>query len=163
MNISKFEALSSFNPNSVLAEYNMTTRDLDNMVNILSTYDIDDTFKRELISTKERGYRDLRKWKLDNYIKRYTSLKDLISDYTTLDDYMLELSEQGFKVELHLRGAFNKFMNINCGINIDKLALVSNYLNHLNKTNRVKLELVGIDSLDRTNIISIRVDVQSIN
>lgn len=100
--IAKFEAVDPklFAPNVVLKEFNLTTRDLDEMIHDLHEYEVDVDLYRELSLSKERAYRDLRKWKIQNFITRYKKSRLIIDEAILVEDYMLELMDQGFKVKV---------------------------------------------------------------
>lgn len=98
--IHKFEALSSFNVNELLKEYGMTISDLDNIINKIGKYSVGHDLYLDISRSKKVNYRDLRKWKLDNYLSRYEELKPTISKIEYIEDLLVGISDLECRVDI---------------------------------------------------------------
>ena len=148
--IAKFEALGTFNPTSVLKEFNLTINDLNVMIKDLEEYGIDPILSKELSVSKVKGYRDLRKWKVESFLGRYNAAKGILDEAQLVDDYMLELSDQGIGVKIDpnkniiliviplMSTTEMKHLSI-----LEKLNLVTTHLLH--DTRRILTEFQGIE------------------
>lgn len=152
----KFEA-SRVNPNDVLKDFGLRTSDLDKMIDTLREYDLDSKLLQELISTQDRSYQNLRKWKVESFISRYNLLKQKINEIELIEDYMLELSDMGYSVKI---ANYKKTIYIIFPVNgenaIKKISEVMDYMKHL--SNRMDITFGTIeDRRDRERTIFISV------
>jgi hypothetical protein len=152
--VSKFEA-SSFGSNgsfsllpsvAALREFNMSTKNLEEMIDTLKKYGLDSTLLRDLQTSKDRSWRDLRKWKVENYLNRYNLLKDKIEHLLDIEDYFLELIDKDYRLKINTIGQTLKIYtkDVTQKSRLDKIAEVSAFLVHLNNTKRLKVELLKI-------------------
>lgn len=134
--IQLFESLAKQTPNEILKEYDLTTKELDRIIDILTKYKLDDILLRELKSTQDRGYRDLRKWKVDSFISRYEVLRPRIEELMEVQDYFLELSDMGYGILVSSR---DRTVRIRIGGNkkrdlLNSISEVVNFLKQLKKS-----------------------------
>ena len=151
--IQLFEALTKLTPNEVLKEYDLTTKELDRIIDILTKYKLDDVLLRELKATQTRGYRDLRKWKVDSFIGRYEILRPRVEELMNVQDYFLELSDMGYGIFVSSR---DRTVRIRIGGHKKKdlfgsVSEIINFLNHLNARKRLIVKLLNIDHQSDSN------------
>lgn len=145
--IQLFESLAKQTPNEILKEYDLTTKELDRIIDILTKYKLDDILLRELKSTQDRGYRDLRKWKVDSFIGRYEVLRPRIEELMEVQDYFLELSDMGYGILVSSR---DRTVRIRIGGNkkrdlLNSISEVVNFLKQLNARKRLAVKLLNIE------------------
>lgn len=156
--IRKFEALSSFNVNELLKEYDMTISDLDNIINKIGKYNIFLDLYTDMNKSKLIGYRDLRKWKMENFLRRYNQIKPTIDKIEIVEDLLVGLTDLECKVKIILdeRGG---------GINPYNGSLLVKFNvwkgREFKKINEVTKEFLQISNHMQTNITSIDSDAVS--
>jgi hypothetical protein len=91
--IRKFEALGTVDINSILKEFNIKISDLDNIIEKISKYSLDHDLYKDLSKSKSVNYRDLRKWKVENYLKRYKELEPVLSKMELIEDILIGISD----------------------------------------------------------------------
>ncbi len=141
--IAKFEALSGFNPNDILKEYDLSTKEIDKIIDTLKKYEIEPTLLSELKLTQTRQYRDLRKWKVNSFIGRYEKIKPLLDEIFLIEDYMLELSDQNYKVYINpSTKTIQISFYVNASTAIQKINIATTHL--LQTSHRLKLDFETI-------------------
>lgn len=106
MRIIKFNESGQKPHELALSELNLTVKDMEVMLYKLSKYkDYLGSDGRELISdlevAKESGWTKLRKWKIENILARYETQKVKINEVDDIEDYLLEIEDEGWKVKIH--------------------------------------------------------------
>lgn len=147
--IKLFEAVIKQTPNDILKEYDMTTKELDRIIDVLTKYNLDAVLLRELKGTQERAYRDLRKWKVESFMKRFELVRPRVEELMEVQDYFLELSDMGYGIMV---SASNKTIRIRIGGNkkrdlLSSLAEVTSFLKQLNTHNRLPVKLTDFGSM----------------
>lgn len=150
--VAKFEAFDSSTLHNLFRENNITVSDLNDMIDKLEKYGLDHVLLKELRGSKERDYRDLRKWKIDSILSRYNKVMKSIEIFETVEDYFLELTDNGYRIKVYSAlGAVGSSKMIvliyTKGVHksrLDKIAEVSNFLQHLNNSQRLNIELNSI-------------------
>lgn len=161
--IHKFEAMSTFDPEIVLKEFQMTTQDLDRMLNTLKEYSIARDLVRDLESSKSMQYRDLRKWKLELYLKAYKEVESEIQTLDSIKDFLFTITDDGASVKISPeRGKGGESGTLEIEFlatrlkGIKKLNDITTDLLHLQ--NRLNIEFDYIDFDSRNSVISLRLD-----
>lgn len=102
--------------------------------------------KEELKKLKSGKYIGLRKWKVDNILSRYNEVKKLIDEEITLEDYLLELTDQ-HEITATI-DPIKKLITIHLplkeGDNVERVNLVTSFLAHLNKSKRARVDIEKI-------------------
>lgn len=151
--IAKFEAFDSSSLHNLFKDHNLTVTDINDMINRLDKYEfaLKSEFRvlcDELKKSKERGYRDLRKWKIDSILSRYEKANKSIEMVETVEDYMLELTDNGYRIKIFTSGesGFDLIVYTK-GVHksrLDRVAEVTNFLQHLNNSHRLSVDLLSI-------------------
>lgn len=154
--IAKFEAFDSSSLHDLFKEHNLTIVVLNDMIDKLEKYNLDHVLVNELKKSKERGYRDLRKWKIDSILSRYNSASRLIDMAETIEDYLLELTDNGYRIKVFPSNAaaaaaglaapdgYAVLLIYTKGVRKSRLARVAevtSFLQHLNNSHRLNVEL----------------------
>jgi|GEM_PF-5486708 len=122
--------------------------------------------KEELKKLKSSGYTGLRKWKIDNILNRYKEVEKLIDERITIEDYLLEMTDQGVTADIDpMRKVIDIHLPRKQKGNLDKINMIISYLVHLNKSNRINVELEKITygTLRRRESIGFRVTYSNVN
>ena len=105
MRIIKFNESGQKPHELALSELNLTVKDMEVMLYKLTKYrDYLGSDGRELISdleaSKESGWTKLRKWKIENILARYEVQKVKINEVDDVEDYLLEIEDEGWEVKI---------------------------------------------------------------
>jgi hypothetical protein len=111
-NESKLEYTKSAHE-TALSEMNLTIKDMEIMLFKLKKYEKNLTGASELIEdmekVKDSGWTKLRKWKLENIVSRYEVQKVKISEIDNIEDYLLEMEDEGWEVDINVKYNVVKF------------------------------------------------------
>ena len=104
--------------------------------------------------------RDLRKWKIDSILTRYNNANQLIDMAETVEDYLLELTDNGYRIKVYpslVNGNANAILLIYTkGVHksrLDRIAEVTNFLQHLNNSHRLNVDLESIRDSNEFKVI----------
>ncbi len=146
--IAKFEAFGSSDLQNLFKDNNLKSSDIDNMIDRLDKYNLDRVLSNELRRSKERGYRDMRKWKIDSILSRYNNANKIIETAETIEDYLLELTDNGYRIKVYPTDINSAMLLIYTkGVRksrLDRVAEVTSFLQHLNNSHRLNVELESI-------------------
>lgn len=143
--IKKFEAVQQFDINKELKEYDLSISDLDKAIDALAKYDLDSVLLEELKILQSNRYKTLRKWKIDSFIKRYDNIRPLLDEIILIEDYLLELTDAGYKLFISSRDKKIEIEFDYDSINaIKKINFATKQL--LELSHRLKLEFLGIQN-----------------
>jgi hypothetical protein len=154
--IAKFEAFDSSSLHDLFKEHNLTIVVLNDMIDKLEKYNLDHVLVNELKKSKERGYRDLRKWKIDSILSRYNSASRLIDMAETIEDYLLELTDNGYRIKVFPSDGYAVLLIYTKGVRksrLDKVAEVTSFLQHLNNSHRLNVDLESIRDSNEFKVI----------
>jgi len=156
--ITKFEAFDSSNLHNLFKEENLKVSDLNSMIDNLEKYNLDRTLLAELKRSKLRNYTDLRKWKIDSILTRYNNVYKIINKLELIEDYFLELTDNGYRIAISTLHDSNKYHIIiyTKGVNksrLDRIAEVSGFLKHLNTSKRLDLDIESIQDSNEFRVI----------
>lgn len=142
--IAKFESFDI----EMLTPDNADTTVFETMIERLEKHKVDKDLLNDLKLSKSRGWRDLRKWKIISFIKRYKNSKPLIDEDRLISDYFLELEDEGYsiKIDVKSRDVIIEFEtnNDNRG---SKYIRVIEFLNQLKR--RLKIKVFYLKSGER--------------
>jgi DNA integrity scanning protein DisA with diadenylate cyclase activity len=99
--VNKFYESSFFTKSDLKDEYDLTPKDIEKIIEILEKYKLDSVLLSELNNIEEKEYKTLRKWKIISVMKRYESLKPKLDEIELIEDYLLEITDEGHKVYIH--------------------------------------------------------------
>jgi len=146
MRIIKFNEASSEGqkPHELaLSELNLSVKDMEVMLFKLIKYkdvlDADDLIS-DLESAKSSGWTKLRKWKIENLLSRYEDQKSKINEIDDVDDYLLEIEDEGWEVKIQPKSHIIDFSTE--GHPIKKLAALFHFLD---SNHRLGFILQGVD------------------
>lgn len=154
--IAKFESFDSSSLHDLFKEHNLTIVVLNDMIDKLEKYNLDHVLVNELKKSKERGYRDLRKWKIDSILSRYNSASRLIDMAETIEDYLLELTDNGYRIKVFPSDEYAVLIIYTKGVRksrLDRVAEVTSFLQHLNNSHRLNVELESIRDSNEFKVI----------
>lgn len=154
--IAKFEAFDSSSLHDLFKEHNLTIVVLNDMIDKLEKYNLDRVLVNELKKSKERGYRDLRKWKIDSILSRYNSASRLVDMAETIEDYLLELTDNGYRIKVFPSDGYAVLLIYTKGVRksrLDRVAEVTSFLQHLNNSHRLNVELESIRDSNEFKVI----------
>ena len=148
MRIIKFNEASSEGqkPHELaLSELNLSVKDMEAMLYKLSKYkDYLASDGKELISdlesAKASGWTKLRKWKIENILSRYEVQKVKINEVDDIEDYLLEVEDEGWEVKIQPNSHIIDFSTE--GHPIKKLAALFHFLD---SNHRLGFILQGVD------------------
>jgi len=134
MRIIKFNEASSEGqkPHELaLSELNLSVKDMEAMLYKLNKYkDYLGTDGKDLISdlesAKSSSWVKLRKWKIENILSRYEVQKVKINEVDDIEDYLLEIEDEGWEVKIQPNSHIIDFSTE--GHPIKKLAALFHFL-----------------------------------
>jgi hypothetical protein len=146
MRIIKFNEATQSPHELALSELNLTIKDMEVMLYKLSKYkDYLSSDGRELISdleaAKESGWTKLRKWKIENLLSRYEVQKVKINEVDDIEDYLLEIEDEGWEVKIRPNNHTIDFSTE--GHPIKKMAALFHFLDN---NHRMGFILQGVDN-----------------
>jgi len=149
MRIIKFNEASSEGqkPHELaLSELNLSVKDMEAMLYKLNKYkDYLGTDGKDLISdlesAKSSSWVKLRKWKIENILSRYEVQKVKINEVDDIEDYLLEIEDEGWEVKIQPNSHIIDFSTE--GHPIKKLAALFHFLD---SNHRLGFILQGVDN-----------------
>jgi hypothetical protein len=143
--VAKFEAASTPRVTEVLKDFKLKISDLQEMYNKLVNYHLDGTLQRDLKTSMDRGWRDLRKWKVQSFLDRYDRSKPKIEEIELIEDYFLELVDKGYrmKIDPNLNRVIIYTKDVS-GTRLNHFKEVIDFFVHLNNTNRLLVDLESV-------------------
>jgi hypothetical protein len=146
MRIIKFNEATQSPHELALSELNLTIKDMEVMLYKLSKYkDYLSSDGRELISdlesAKASGWTKLRKWKIENILARYEVQKVKINEVDDVEDYLLEVEDEGWEVKIRPNNHTIDFSTE--GHPIKKMAALFHFLDN---NHRMGFILQGVDN-----------------
>ena len=149
MRIIKFNEASSEGqkPHELaLSELNLSVKDMEAMLYKLNKYkDYLGTDGKDLISdlesAKSSSWVKLRKWKIENILSRYEVQKVKINEVDDIEDYLLEIEDEGWEVKIQPNSHLIDFSTE--GHPIKKLAALFHFLD---SNHRLGFILQGVDN-----------------
>jgi hypothetical protein len=144
-NIDKFNESSFVTKADLQKNYDISIKDIEKIIDILERYELDSVLLRELKNAKSSEYKTLRKWKVDSFMKRYANLKEKLDEIELIEDYLLEIVDEGNKVKiLHNRSEIQ--ITTQSADAIKAINDVTSCLVHLG--NRLKITLTDISRVE---------------
>ena len=143
--IAKFEAASTPRIDDVLKIFKISIKDLEEMIENLKKYGMNNSLLNDLETSKRRDWRDLRGWKVENYLNRWKDIQVKIEEAELVEDYFLELTDKGYRIKINLTTRrVNVYTKGVSGTRLIHFYDVINYLYHLNNMKRLSIELVSV-------------------
>ena len=153
--LSKFESVGSSNIEEVLNNYGLSTSILDNTLNLIEKYSIDELLQRDIFKLKTFEWKPLLKgsWKIEMLKDKLEKLKPAFDFISELDDYLIDIKDSGGSYKIYYEHNILELTistnRTNLKTNIDAISFVLSRLKGMEKILSISIEINRI-----TNVLS---------